>query len=121
MNEKKNNVIYFTPDLGDFYVNGDQKIYRGQNISLTCHGNGNPQPIFTWYIHGQQLETNSRKRIQENQLDVFNATITDGGEYICAAYNQVGNISRGIVVTVKGLKICWFAYRMHRWEFSKTN
>ncbi len=84
-------------------MNGDQEIYRGQNISLTCHGNGNPQPIFTWYIHEQQLKTNSRITIQENQLDIFNATINDGGEYICAAYNQVDNVSHAVVVRVEGL------------------
>ena len=84
-------------------MNGDQEIYRGQNISLSCHGNGHPQPIFTWHLHGQQLEKSSRIRIKENQLDIFNATINDGGEYICAANNQAGNVSCAVVVTVEGL------------------
>ena len=93
----------FSLDLEDCYVEGNQEIYRGQNISLTCHGNGHPYPLLTWSLHGEQLKTNSRIRTQGNKLDIFNATINDGGQYKCVVYNEVGNVSCGVVVKVIGL------------------
>jgi hypothetical protein len=100
-----NDTIYFIIyiDLDDCYVTGDQEIYRGQHISLTCHGNGVPYPTFIWYLGGQQLKTNSRIRIQGNQLNIFNATLNDGGQYKCGAFNQIGKVWDGVNVTVKGL------------------
>ena len=41
-------VNYSSPDLDSISaVSGDMNIYQGQNISLTCHGNGYPHPQFT--------------------------------------------------------------------------
>ena len=96
-------VIYFTSDLSNSSVTGDQDIYRGENISLTCHANGHPHPQFTWYFQGQQLRTNSRIRIRGNKVDIFNATINDDGEYICTASSLAGHVSKGHAVTVRGL------------------
>ncbi|CAB4018374.1 hemicentin-1, partial [Paramuricea clavata] len=89
--------------LDDCYVTGGQEIYRGQNISLTCHGNGVPYPTFRWYLGGQQLKTNSRIRIQGNQLNIFNATLNDDGKYKCGAFNQIGKVWDGVNVTVKDI------------------
>jgi hypothetical protein len=54
-------------------------------------------------LGGQQLKTNSWIRIQGNQLNIFNATLNDGGEYKCGASNQIGKVWDGVNVTVKGL------------------
>ena len=100
---KYSRTIRFFPDLDECYVEGNQEIYRGQNISLTCHGSGHPYPIFTWSLHGKPLKTNSQIRIQGNKLDIFNATMNHGGQYICFVSNEVGSIQSGIVVKVTGL------------------
>ncbi|CAB4035380.1 neural cell adhesion molecule L1 isoform X1, partial [Paramuricea clavata] len=88
-------------DLDGCYITGDQKIYEGQNISLTCDANGYPYPTFTWYLQGQQLRTSSRIRIQGSQLNIFNATSYDDGEYKCVASNQAGQVSHGVDVAVR--------------------
>jgi hypothetical protein len=96
--------IYFSADLDDYcyIVEGDQNLYRGVNITLTCHANGYPAPLYSWHLQGHQVATSSRIRIQENQLDIFNATMNDSGEYLCVAYNPIGNVSRKVTVTVRG-------------------
>ncbi len=95
-------IWFMIPDLDDCYVTGDQHIYEGQNISLTCHGNGDPYPIFTWYLDGQQLNISYRIRIQRNLLNILNATTNDRGKYVCVVSNQAGQVSHGIDVTVRG-------------------
>ena len=90
-------------DLDDSNLTGDRNIYEGQNISLTCHGNGNPFPQYTWYFNGQQLsKINSRRTIQANRLDISNATTGEGGEYKCVASNRVGRVEKRIHVIVRG-------------------
>ena len=90
--------------MDDIYISsGDQDIFRGENISLTCHGNGHPYPLFTWFLHGEKLKMKSRIRLQGNQLNIFNATMSDSGEYRCAANSPAGNGSHEIVVTVTGM------------------
>ena len=96
-------AMSFSSDLDGCYVTGKKDIYRGENITLTCHGNGHPYPQFTWYFQGQQLKTNSRVRIQEHTLDIFNATMNFDGWYTCVPFNEVRNVSCGIVVKVEGL------------------
>ena len=89
-------------DLDDTNVTGDRNIYEGQNISLTCHGNGNPFPQYTWYFNGQHLEINSQITIQANRSGIFNATTTEGGEYKCVASNRIGRVEKRIHVIVRG-------------------
>ena len=89
-------------DLDDSNVTGDRNIYEGQNISLICHGNGNPFPQYTWYFNSQQLKINSRITIQANRFDVFNATTSEAGEYKCVASNRIGKVERRIHVIVIG-------------------
>ena len=93
----------FASDLEQCYVQGNQEIYRGQNISLTCHGDGYPYPQFKWYVQGGQLMMSSQIEIQGNKLDIFNATMDHGGKYKCVVYNEVGSVTCGDVVNVTGL------------------
>ena len=70
---------------------------------MTCHVSGHPYPHFKWYVHEEQLKMSSQIKIQGNKLDVFNATMDHGGQYKCVVYNEVGNVTCGVVVNVKGL------------------
>lgn len=90
-------------DLDDSNITGDQDIYEGQNISLICHGSGNPYPKYSWYLNSQQLEINPRTTIKRNQLNIFNATTGEGGEYKCVASSRIGRVERRIYVIVRGL------------------
>ncbi len=89
-------------DVYGYNVTGVLNIYEGQNLSLTCHGNGNPYPVFTWYLDGQQLKISYRIKIQQNQLNILNATTSNGGKYACVVSNQAGQVSHGVDVTVRG-------------------
>ena len=90
------------PDLDDCYVTGDQQVYEGQNISLKCNGTGYPIPTFAWYLGGRQLKINPRININENQLNILNATAMDEGEYACVAINRAGQVSYEVDVDVEG-------------------
>ena len=109
----KCNLIFLPLDLDDCTVSGHKDIYRGQNISLTCLGNGYPYPQFTWFFQGQKLNTHSRIRIKGNKLDIFNATKNYVGEYRCVALNQYSNVSCGSHMSVKGLYGTRFSWIFH--------
>ena len=94
--------FFVISDLDDCYVTGEQHVYEGQNISLTCNGSGNPYPTFAWNLDGHQLKMSSRITLQGNQLNVFNATTNDGGKYACVAFNRVGQVSHAVDVTIEG-------------------
>ena len=99
----RNDPIYvMNPDLDDGNVTGDWDIYEGQNISLICHGSGNPYPKYTWYLDGQEIKINPRTTMQENHLRIFNATTGEGGQYKCLASNTVGKVENRILVIVRG-------------------
>ncbi|XP_028394789.1 hemicentin-1-like [Dendronephthya gigantea] len=91
--------------LNAFHVTGDENPYRGENISLSCQGDGNPYPSFTWYFNGQPLEQNSRILLEKNQLNVFNATMNDNGEYKCVANNYAGSVGHTVFVAIKDIPI----------------
>ena len=116
------NFVFFPLDLENCTVSGNQVIYRGQNISLTCHGNGHPYPLFTWFFQGEKLISNSRIRLKGNQLHIFNATINDGWEFRCVAFNQYHNVSCGQHITVIGLyevRLNWIYIAVCNVQFNK--
>ncbi|XP_028394142.1 uncharacterized protein LOC114518358 [Dendronephthya gigantea] len=91
--------------LNAFHVTGDKNPYRGENISLSCQGDGNPYPSFTWYFNDQPLEQNSRILLEKSKLNIFNATMNDNGEYTCVANNSAGSVRRTLVVAVKDIPL----------------
>ena len=99
--------LFIILDLNDCHVTGDQNPYRGENISLNCRGDGNPYPAITWHFNGQPLKQNSRVLLQENQLNIFNATMYDNGKYTCVAYNHAGSVGHSVFVVIKGKFVKW--------------
>ena len=103
LNIRRNDAVYFTNlDLDNSNITGDWSVYEGQSVSLICHGNGNPRPEYTWHLNGEQLKTNSRITMPENQLNIFNATTSESGEYKCVAANRIGKVVNTVEVTVRG-------------------
>ena len=81
---------------------GDQSVFQGQNVNLNCNGYGVPHPTLTWYLDGEQLKASSRITVQREQLNIFNATITDGGNYTCVVQNLVGKVSCAVFLKIRG-------------------
>lgn len=91
------------------YISGDRLAYVGSNVTLVCHSNGQPSPIFSWYLRAEKLKTAERLTIDENQLFIFNVTIKDNGQYVCEARNSFGKVSAKAGVTVLGKAISLFS------------
>ena len=68
---------------------------EGMNISLTCSANGNPQPYFSWFLNGILLENS-------HILNIFNATSSNSGSYICQAANNAEISTMNSKLEIKG-------------------
>ena len=78
-------------------------VFVGNNITLTCHCNGQPYPDFSWNFRKKNLQTTHRFKMDKNQLHILNVTIEDKGKYTCFATNSFGVISSSTTVTVAGI------------------
>lgn len=63
-------------------------IFKDGNVTLECVAIGNPPPYTTW----RKLRAPTMTNYQSNKgtLHLFNVGISQEGEYICEAYNGVG-------------------------------
>ncbi|XP_074858282.1 hemicentin-1 isoform X3 [Carettochelys insculpta] len=71
-------------------------VTRGNNISLECKVQGNPQPAITWMkdghpiVNGRGVEILNEGRL----LQLRNAQVSDTGRYVCVAVNVAGLADR---------------------------
>ena len=68
---------------------------EGMDITLTCSANGNPPPLFSWFLNGKNLGNSP-------VLKIFNATSSNSGSYICQAANNAKITKIDSVVELKG-------------------
>ena len=82
-------------------------------VMLTCQATGEPVPNISWYFNGVMINVSdtSKYRIEsrsinttaiEGRLEVFNATSSDVGTYVCIATNGLGSDRSVGVLTVNG-------------------
>ena len=102
-----------------YYVDPPTETGTKENVTLTCHASGLPQPTFTWITpdghavnatapvyESEVLDDGSENRrgkiVQEDgSLLIFNAGVVDQGVYKCVAINVVGQDSKTVNLTVK--------------------
>uniref|UniRef100_A0A8C8RV15 Hemicentin-1 n=1 Tax=Pelusios castaneus TaxID=367368 RepID=A0A8C8RV15_9SAUR len=71
-------------------------VTRGNNVSLECKVQGNPQPAITWMKDGHPLVNGSGVEILNDGhlLQLKNAQVSDTGRYVCVALNVAGLTDR---------------------------
>jgi len=102
-----------------FYV--DPPIVSGteENVTLTCHASGLPEPTFTWitpdghFVNTSQSlfefeildddsqKTRGKKLQEDGSLLVFDTRVHDQGVYKCVAINVMGKDERSVNLTVR--------------------
>ncbi|XP_057277782.1 immunoglobulin superfamily member 10 [Pezoporus wallicus] len=77
----------------------------GESLSLHCLSDGNPKPATAWTLPGGHVldrpQINRKYILLENgTLVIREATIHDRGNYVCKAYNNVGDSSVTVSVII---------------------
>ncbi|VDH92683.1 cell adhesion molecule 3, partial [Mytilus galloprovincialis] len=82
--------VHFQVNHLDITKQPNQKQYdtKTGNITLTCNGNGNPQPTYTWFKEGEYntILSNQSFYVIENVIE------DNSGVYICEVYNIIEDI-----------------------------
>ena len=80
-----------------------QSVIPGQECTLTCLAQGQPQPQYVWFHNSRQCSTSSNA----GTLVIKNFRLSDEGEYRCEAYNDSGSVtSDSVLLTVPGAGRC---------------
>uniref|UniRef100_A0A3B3YJG9 Ig-like domain-containing protein n=1 Tax=Poecilia mexicana TaxID=48701 RepID=A0A3B3YJG9_9TELE len=73
----------------------------GEVLGLKCSSVGNPRPNYSW-IYYRTHNVNERTEDGISRLIINNANGFNIGSYTCHAWNEKGNVSKTVRVTVKG-------------------
>ena len=72
-----------------------QTISERDNVTLSCHATGNPEPTISWTRYAFPVNTNNHSSISFSEdkklLTITTVNRTDSGEYRCVANNSIGN------------------------------
>uniref|UniRef100_A0A3B5QTJ6 Hemicentin-2-like n=1 Tax=Xiphophorus maculatus TaxID=8083 RepID=A0A3B5QTJ6_XIPMA len=78
----------------------DSEVEVGEVLGLKCSSVGNPRPNYSW-IYYRTHNVNERTEDGISRLIINNATGFNIGSYTCHAWNERGNVSKTVRVTVK--------------------
>ena len=67
-------------------------VAEGSNVMLRCTATGNGKLNYQWKRVSGSLPSNTRVRNNGN-LDIFNITVSDSGQYYCVVNDTVGSLS----------------------------
>ncbi|XP_014876266.1 hemicentin-1 [Poecilia latipinna] len=81
----------------------DSEVEVGEVLGLKCSSVGNPRPNYSW-IYYRTHNVNERTEDGISRLIINNANGFNIGSYTCHAWNEKGNVSKTVRVTVKGAK-----------------
>ncbi|XP_053722008.1 immunoglobulin superfamily containing leucine-rich repeat protein-like [Synchiropus splendidus] len=79
-------------------------LLQGDELMMTCKGEGNPPPTVTWHIHSQTRRQGNRDAVQvfdNGTLLVPHLTDHHSANYSCTAKNSFGEAKRSVSVEVK--------------------
>ncbi|KAM4716948.1 vascular cell adhesion protein 1-like [Anableps anableps] len=94
-------VVHYPPS--DIMELEDSEVKVGEVLRLKCSSGGNPCPKYSW-IYYKTHNVNERTEDGVSGLIINNATGFNTGSYTCHAWNERGNVSKTVRVTVKGAK-----------------
>ena len=84
-------------------------VIEGSTLTMECSVQAHPQPTIRWLHNGQELSLINDPRIHQNifpngtcTLQITNTRLTDAGQYICHASNQMGKRQSATFVVVEG-------------------
>ncbi|KAK2836257.1 hypothetical protein Q7C36_014126 [Tachysurus vachellii] len=78
-------------------VTRSEVVKAGNDLSLSCTAEGNPEPEVSWSFQNQTKATGRRQTI----LNLSKANSADAGEYLCTASNELGSKTRTVSLTVE--------------------
>ncbi|XP_029914521.1 hemicentin-1-like isoform X2 [Myripristis murdjan] len=75
----------------------------GSTTVLKCSSTGNPRPVYSWSYY-QDANVYVKNEDGVSLLHIRHASANNNGSYTCKASNSFGNVSKTVVVTVKGAR-----------------
>ncbi|XP_049416447.1 hemicentin-1-like [Epinephelus fuscoguttatus] len=101
--------VNFTVDINVIYPPSEivelehSEVNVGSTVWLKCSSMGNPRPTYFWnyYRTANVIEENDDG---VSRLLIHNATVYNMGLYTCHAWNDKGNVSKTVKVSVKGAR-----------------
>ncbi|XP_053085753.1 vascular cell adhesion protein 1 isoform X2 [Pangasianodon hypophthalmus] len=87
-----NVTVYYKPNITE-PLNEALSVTEGKPLMLTCSADGNPSPHYDWTLLNNTTISNFSIHISSVRKE-------DQGQYICTAYNDVGQATRTVTVTV---------------------
>ncbi|XP_059022446.1 probable oxidoreductase PXDNL isoform X2 [Mustela lutreola] len=83
----------------------DTSVEVGNNINISCHAQGEPQPIITWNKAGVQITESGKFHVSgEGMLTIYDAGQGDQGRYECVARNSFGFVVTNMFLTVVAIQ-----------------
>uniref|UniRef100_A0A3B3H9V8 Ig-like domain-containing protein n=1 Tax=Oryzias latipes TaxID=8090 RepID=A0A3B3H9V8_ORYLA len=92
--------ILYPPEFNQ--GNTSEEIIPGQNMTLDCSAEGNPEPETHWNFTSAEnlhMATVGRHKI----MTITRATSTNAGHYICVASNKLGRVTRSVLLIEMGM------------------
>ncbi|XP_063796284.1 hemicentin-1 isoform X2 [Pseudophryne corroboree] len=85
--------VYVRPTINDSgKVPTEVVVVQGNNVTLECESNGEPQPMLTWLRDGVPVINGDGFKILNNgrQLHLEKVHVSSSGHYVCVAVNVAG-------------------------------
>ncbi|KAF4075567.1 hypothetical protein AMELA_G00235810 [Ameiurus melas] len=70
-------------------------VREGESLMITCSADGNPRPQYKWTVPNNTIVSNSSSFV------IRSVRKEDTGQYTCTAYNDLGETTRNVTVTIK--------------------
>lgn len=72
-------------------------VIEGGDVSLNCTAEGNPEPEVEWRFQNQSKLSGKGQAM----LTISTVSFDDGGEYTCTATNDLGSVTKTVLLTVE--------------------
>ncbi|XP_055853853.1 roundabout homolog 3-like [Episyrphus balteatus] len=78
----------------------DTEVIESERVDIPCELVGDPKPIASWHRDGGSLPEGRSRVLLDNTLRIEDARAEDQGTYTCKGFNEGGNISLSIKLSV---------------------